>query len=160
MAYYEDLEIDEYLILQEWKAQPGLFMSYAEESADAQKEVDDLKDKMDLLEAQISLEIREGTYTRTPPNIKMVEGTVSSLITTDPRLIDLKSAYNTAKRDAALMKKAEVAFEQRKKALENIVVIQGRQTFAEPRDKTDYITSVTDDYVIDKMTKKLNRGTK
>jgi hypothetical protein len=160
MGYYEDLTIDEYQILQEWKTQPGLYMSYAEDSVTAQKEVDDLKDKLDLLEAEISLEIREGIYGRTPPNIKMVEGTITSLIVTDPRLIDLKSEYNMAKRDAMLMKKAEIAFEQRKKALENIVVLQGRQTYAEPKDKTEYVANETDSFVMNKMTEKLNRGVK
>lgn len=150
MGYYEDLEIDVYNLLEEWQTQPGLFMSYAEESAEAQEVVDELKDKIDVKEAQVNLEIRNGTYDLAPSG-KITESVVNALIVNDPEVQRLKKEYNTAKKEVTLLKKAEQAFEQRKKALENIVVLTGREQYAEPKDRTENITNT----VMQHMDKKL-----
>jgi hypothetical protein len=154
--YYEDLEIDEYNLLEEWQHQAGLFMSYASDSTKVQQEVDDLKDAIDVAEAKVELEIRNGEYSLMPEDMKVTEKAVASLVTTNPDIIKLKKKYNEAKKEATLYKKIEQSFEMRKKALENMVILTGREQYAEPRDRSDYVESQKKD----KITEKLNKTKK
>ncbi len=134
--YYEDLEIDPYNLLEEWQHQAGLYLSYAKEGVDEQQVVDDLKDEVNLLKAQLEMDIRTGAYALWPEGLKVTDKPVLAAVTTDPCLVTLKKKYNKAKKEVNLLGKVEIAFDQRKKALENIVVLTGREQYAEPRDKT------------------------
>jgi len=138
-SYYDDLEVDSYNLLEEWQAQPGLYLSYAETSTEVQEEVDNLKDRLDVLQAQTELSIRTGEYALAPEGMKVTDKAILALVITDPQVIALKKEYNHAKKDATLMKKVEIAFDQRKKGLENAVVLTGREQYATPRDRTDGI---------------------
>lgn len=157
MGYYEDLEIDEFNLIKEWQNQPKLYMQYAEEAVQLQQEVDNQKDAIEVLTSQIDLEIREGTYSRLPEKVKITEGFISSLVSTDPRVIALKEQYNQAKYEAVLAKKSENAFDQRKSALENLVKLTGREYYAEPVDKSENVNELKEKFVNDAMTEKLKR---
>lgn len=136
----EDLSIDESNILEEWRVQAGLYMSYAQEAVDLQKEVNDKKDEIDRVSAAVDLQVRQGTYPLMPEGMKVTEKAVEALVATDPPLCEMKREYNELRRDADVAKKLEMAFAMRKSALENIVIIQGREYYSEPKDKTNNIT--------------------
>lgn len=155
MEYYEDLAIDEYNLVEEWKTQPGLFMSYGEETADTQQELDDLSDKIDVLKAKIELEIRQGIYSLAPEGMKITEKAIVALVLTNPKIIVLKEEYNQLKKEVYITKKVEQAFEQRKKALENIVQLTAREQYAEPRDHTKTMQEKSYKTAIDKINDKL-----
>jgi uncharacterized protein YjaG (DUF416 family) len=135
MGYYEDLEISPDL-QKEWKTQAGLYMSYASQAIVAQDELDVLTDSLTVAEAKIDLAIRDGSYELLPPNFKVTEGAIKSLLNADPTLISLRRNILESKKEAGLLKKAEIAFEHRKKALENLVIITGREYYSEPRVNT------------------------
>jgi len=63
-SYYDDLDVDSYNLLEEWQAQPGLYLSYAETSTEVQEEADNKKDELDVLQAQTELSIRNGEVVR------------------------------------------------------------------------------------------------
>lgn len=154
--YFADLEIDEYNLIEEWQNQAGLFMSYASSSADTQQELDDTKDRLDVKQAQVELDIRNGVYPLVE-EVKITDKAVAALVTNDPEVIKLKQQYNELKKEATLYKKIEQAFEMRKKALENIVILTGREQYAEPRDKSgDVETRITNEKE-QKIQNKLNR---
>jgi len=138
-SYYDDLDVDSYNLLEEWQAQPGLYLSYAETSTEVQEEADNKKDELDVLQAQTELSIRNGEYALAPEGMKVTDKAILALVTSDPLVIALKKEYNHAKKDATLMKKVEIAFDQRKKGLENAVILTGREQYATPRDKTNGI---------------------
>ncbi len=151
--YYTDLEIDEYNLIEEWQTQPGLYLSYASESADIQWKVDDLKDKIDVKQAKIALDIRNGTYPLMG-NMKITEKAVEALVTADPDIIKLKQQYNEAKKEATLYKKIETAFDQRKKALENMVVLTGREQYATPKDNTNTMNEAKENKIKESLNKR------
>lgn len=153
MDYYKDLEIDMHHLDEEWQKQPRLYMNYAEAAVETQTELDDLKDELAVMEAKISLQIRTDSYKLTPKNVKIVEGTISALLAADPTLIEKRKEYNKKKEEVSLLRKAEDSFEQRKKALENLVILQGREYYAEPRDKTGTLR----ERATNEMEKKLNK---
>ena len=154
--YFADLEIDEYNLIEEWQNQAGLFMSYASSSADTQQELDDTKDQLDVKQAQVELDIRNGVYPLAG-DVKVTDKAVAALVTNDPEVIKLKQQYNELKKEATLYKKIEQAFEMRKKALENIVILTGREQYAEPRDKSgDVETRITNEKE-QKIQNKLNK---
>lgn len=154
--YFADLEIDEYNLIEEWQNQAGLFMSYASSSADTQQELDDTKDRLDVKQAQVELDIRNGVYSLMG-EVKITDKAVAALVTNDPEVIKLKQQYNELKKEATLYKKIEQAFEMRKKALENIVILTGREQYAEPRDKSgDVETRITNEKE-QKIQNKLNK---
>lgn len=154
--YFADLEIDEYNLIEEWQNQAGLFMSYASSSAGTQQELDDTKDRLDVKQAQVELDIRNGVYPLAG-DVKVTDKAVAALVTNDPEVIKLKQQYNELKKEATLYKKIEQAFEMRKKALENIVILTGREQYAEPRDKSgDVETRITNEKE-QKIQNKLNK---
>lgn len=143
--YFSDLEIDEYNLVEEWQNQAGLFMSYASSSADVQQQLDDMKDRLDVKQAQVELDIRNGVYPLAG-DVKVTDKAVAALVTNDPDVIKLKQQYNELKKEATLYKKIEQSFEMRKKALENIVILTGREQYAEPRDKSGTVeTHITNE---------------
>jgi hypothetical protein len=154
--YFADLEIDEYNLIEEWQNQAGLFMSYASSSADTQQELDDTKDRLDVKQAQVELDIRNGVYPLAG-DVKVTDKAVAALVTNDPEVIKLKQQYNELKKEATLYKKIEQAFEMRKKALENIVILTGREQYAEPRDKSGDVETRIINEKEQKIQNKLNK---
>ena len=157
VGYYDDIEFDAYNLLEEWQGQAGLYLSYAEDGVDQQEATDNIKDELDLLTAQIELLIRNEEYTLAPEGLKITEKAVSALVACDPQVVAKKRALNKAKKEASLLKKAEIAFEHRKRALENAVILTGRAQYAEPRDRTKTIEKKKQEKTVDDIDSQLNR---
>lgn len=157
--YHDDLEINEFDLVNEWKNQAGLYISYAADGADLQEEVDNKKDELDLKEARVELEIRNGVYALAG-SIKITEKAVAALITNDPDVIRLKGEYNELKKEVSLARKVESAFYMRKEALENMVRLTGREQYSEPRDNSGYMNENKNEYVQNTANKKLNKYSK
>lgn len=156
MGFYEDLEIDEYNLVEEWQHQARLYMKYAQIAVDAQDELDKYKDKLDVRTAQIEMEIRNGAYLLLPDNWKQTDKSVAALLTVDPELIKMKEEYNQHIKEAALAKKQESSFYvMRKAALENIVILTGREQYSEPRDKSNNMHNNYQTDAVDKLNNKL-----
>jgi len=160
MSYQEDLEIDVYNLIEEWQTQAGLYMSYAEETADEQFELDCLKDKIDATIAEVSMEVRIKTYPLLPDGFKVTDKSIISLIDADPKIQKLRTKFAEQKKVVYISRKIEIAFEMRKKALENMVVLTGREQWSEPKDKTDTVEQQISKDSLDRDTKKLKEKLK
>jgi len=160
VSYYDDLDIDAYNLLEEWQAQAGMYLSYAQEGVEQQEVMDNTKDELDVLCARIELLVRNGEYALAPEGMKVTDKAILALVTSDPQVVAKKQAFNLAKKEANLLRKAEIAFDHRKKALENAVVLTGREQYAEPRDKTKTIEKKKQEKTVDDIDSQLNRGRK
>jgi len=160
VSYYEDLAIDPYNLLEEWQSQAGMYLSYAQEGVEQQEVMENTKDELDVLCAKIELLVRNGEYELAPEGLKVTEKAVTALVIADPQVIAKKRALNKAKKEASLLKKAETAFDHRKKALENAVVLTGREQYAEPRDRTKTIEKKKQEKTVDDIDSQLNRRRK
>lgn len=128
--YDMDLQIDPTALDVEWLEQPRLFMKYAEAAAQAKKEVDQLKEALDVVKAQADHSIREEpeAYGLT----KVTEATVLAAITQDGDVRQSLADLINGRYELEILNGAVRAFEQRKTALENMVRLHGASYFAGP----------------------------
>jgi hypothetical protein len=131
MNYEEDIRIDETALDVEWVEQPALMMKYARLAADARKYLDQKKEALELLRAEIDKEIRQNP---TEFGIeKITENAVQNTIITTEQFREANQKVINAKFDVDIAQAAVIAVSQRKDALENLVRLHGQQYFAGPK---------------------------
>jgi hypothetical protein len=138
MNYEREIEIDESSLDIEWLNQPMLFMKYSQHSAQMRRKVDEAKQNLDVVKAEVDRDIREN-----PDKYdisKITEGSVSSAILVSANYKKAFKEYLDAKYEADMAQAAVIAFDQRKTALENMVRLHGQQYFAGPKVPRDLTT--------------------
>jgi hypothetical protein len=132
-------EVDRRLLDKEWEGQPALFLEYAEQLAETNAEVDELKDRLENVKAELDGEARgelgeEGK--------KFTEAMVSAWIYREDRYLVALNDLREAQRKAAILKAEVQALDQRKAALENLVRLHGQEYYAvpttTPEDRAEY----------------------
>lgn len=133
--YAQDIEIDPTQLDVEWLRQPNLMLKYTALLASAKKAVDLAKEKLDIYEAILSAKIR-----RRPAVYgieKETEKAINIAIVKDDKHKTYVKKLHDAKHEAELLVGVVRAFEQRKKALENLVVLNGQNYFSGPKEPRD-----------------------
>ncbi len=133
--YTKDLEIDLAELHTEWLRQPVLYMEYAEMAAEASRARDKAKNALDVVKAQLDLEIRSD-----PAKFelaKITETAVANVIMIRTEYQESLDRYHQAKYDLDILNAAVRAFDQRKAALENEVRLLAGQYFAGPKEPYD-----------------------
>jgi len=131
LDYGRDLPIDLNALDLEWLKQPVLFMKYSEACVEAEKVAKKAEEDVKITRSELIKKIsrkaaKEGSKTPTGQAIE-------AAYRTDPEYIEAKEAFIEAEAEAALLKSAVFAFQQRKSALENFVILHGQQYFAGPK---------------------------
>ena len=117
--YNEDLKIDKYHLDEEWEDQPLLYMKWAERYAEAIHERDQLKEKMDLIRAQIDIEIRINPNTfGFDRDKKPTESAISNRILEEEEYQTATEEFLSAKKSVNILQGVKEAMEHKKKALE------------------------------------------
>jgi len=132
MDFETDLRINKFRLDEEWLAQPGLFMRYAQKQAEASKELDAEKHSLEVTKAQVDRAIRMDPEEYNIDG-KVTERQVEAVVLQDSDYQSAMEIYNDAKYNLGLLTSAVRAFDQRKSALENLVRLHGQSYFAEPR---------------------------
>ena len=135
MDYEKDIKIDETALDIEWLEQPALFMKYARHLAEARRTLDEEKQELDIVKADLDKQIREK-----PEKfgiLKITEGAIQSAITTEGTYNIAYKKYLAAKYESDMASNAVQAFNQRKEALENLVKLHGQSYFAGPKVPRD-----------------------
>lgn len=133
--FRDQLTINHNALDVEWLSQPKLFMEVSEEAADARAELDRSKLRLEVREAELDKEVR----TR-PDHFgldKVTESAVKSAITTHKDYIHLREEFIEQKHEVDVLSAAVAAMEQRKAALERLVILHGQQYFAGPKQPRD-----------------------
>jgi len=133
--YDKDLTIDIHKLHEEWNQQSHLFMRYAEEAADAKLTMDRLKERVDVVKAELDTEIRKN-----PDRygiVKLTEGQVQSHIVMDVKYREAMAEYLESRHQYDLLSAAVRAMDQKRSALENLVRLHGQQYFSVPQVTTD-----------------------
>ena len=135
MDYESDMTIDETGLDVEWLSQPKLMMDYGIHAADMRKRVDQAKEKMEVVRAELDREIRES------PDlfgiVKITETVVANTIITAEAYQQASTTFIEAKYELDMAMTAVRAVDQRKAALENLVRLHGQQYFAGPQVPRD-----------------------
>jgi len=131
MDYEKDIRIDETALDVEWLDQPRLMMQYARHAADTKRDVDLVKEQLDLTRAELDKEIRSNPEDYDISG-KITESVISNTIITQPEYKKTAKEYSDAKFEYDVAQAAVRAVDQRKTALENLVKLYGQQYFAGP----------------------------
>lgn len=135
MNYEADIQIDDNSLDLEWLDQPSLMLKYARVSAQTRRILDEAKQNLDVVRAELDKDIREN-----PDDYgiaKVTEGSITSAINTSDDYKKAFKAFLDAKYEADMAGGAVRAFDARKDALENLVRLHGQQYFAGPKIPRD-----------------------
>lgn len=157
MSYEADLKIEHDALDIEWLKRPEVAMKYNRLSAEADREVRRLKERLEVIESELVLEMSSQGKDGKKPTAQII----SAQVKTHPRYKKLFRLLNEAQYEADILKGAVFAFQQRKSALENLVILHGQNYFAGPsvpRDlSTEKIESMRKERANNKVRERLNR---
>lgn len=161
LDYEKEIEyIDESALDVEWLNQPHLTIKYGRHAANVYKETESAKKEIELVRADLDVEIRAnpGTFGLD----KITESAINNIIVRQSKFQKAQTRYIEAKFEADLAKYAMQAIEDRKTALENLVRLHGQQYFAGPKVPRDLSKEWQNKYrqesTDDKVSKKMKRG--
>lgn len=132
MGYKQDIHIDQDALDLEWLQQPQLAFKYNEEYAQARREADEAKEALEVVKAEVGLDIRKNPSAYTGEDKKPTEDAVKSLITIDERVRKAEKRFAQAKETQSLVWAAVTAIDTKKSALEALVKLHGQSYFAGP----------------------------
>lgn len=133
--YKLDIEIDENDLEGEWITHPSIYMHYSGILADAIKNRDDAKLKMEWIAANIDLDVRKHWDSKYKFTSKPAEGAIKNTILTNKKYLTAYRKYNKCVRIVNSMTGVKTAFEHKKHALGNLVSLQISGFHSEPRNK-------------------------
>jgi hypothetical protein len=124
--------IDPDRLPEEWVRQPDLYIEAALELADANHKVVEAKIAFDITNAEVEYLIRDdpGAYDINKPT----EGAIRNALMVNKKVQTARKLYNQAVHHAEICSAQVKRLEHRKKALENLVYLNGQMEFAEPRE--------------------------
>ena len=127
-----ELFIDKYSLDQECVDQPYLYMKYGELHAEAIKERDVTKERLDIERAKLYGKIREDpkAYCSTE---KPTESAISNVIVKNESVLKLTEVLREENYKVNVFQAAREAFTHRKKSLENLVELYLTSYFSQPK---------------------------
>ena len=155
MNFEKDIGIDENALDEEWLRQPHLYLKSAQKAEELQGKVKKAKEQLELTDAEIEKEIREGAEKNTEKSIATKIILNKEHQKAAANLFELEHEYRI------ISKVALSAIEQKKTALENLVKLYVAGYFSKPTEpKKGNIKENAINNADEKQVKKLNRRTK
>ena len=130
----EILHIDKHLLDEEWVNQPKLYFEYASELAGARIDLEEAKAEFDVVKAETDFDIRSNPTNYELPE-KTTEVMIGKAVILTEEYQDAQKIVFIAKHRVDILSGAQTALDHRKKALENLVELHGRNYFSKPVDK-------------------------
>ena len=130
MDYEKDMTIDESALDVEWLDQPRLMLRYAKHAAKTRLEVERVKEKLDIVRAELDKKIRMDPEAF--EIVKLTETFITSTILTQKEYQEANEEYLEAVYESNMAQGAVRAIDGKKTALENLVRLHGQQYFAGP----------------------------
>ena len=133
--FKEIVKINKFHLDEEWLGQPSLFYTFAEELAEAQRVYDKLKEKLEIVKAELSIAI-----VKKPSNFglhKTTQALIESTLLLNDEYKEALEEVREAKYNVSVLQSAVKALEQRKSALENLVKLHGQSYYAEPQVQSE-----------------------
>jgi len=135
MNYEKDISIDETALDIEWLRQPKLMLKYTNLVSDKRKDMDLLKENLDVLKADLDRQIR--AHPEDFKVEKITEAVVQNTILTLDEYQEANEEYLNAKYEYDMGLNAVKALEQKKSSLENEVKLFLAGYFAGPKAPRD-----------------------
>jgi hypothetical protein len=132
MSYGDDINIDEDGLDVEWINHSRLMMKYCRKAAEAHRDMDLAKERLDLARATLDQAIRSDPKAYGITAEKPTEASINAAILMNVDYQTASTAYIDAKFENNVANDAVRAFDHRKSALENLVRLHGQSYFAGP----------------------------
>ena len=129
MGYKEDLEINEMALDQEWIKQPGLYLKYSIEAAEADFDRKKAKQNLEVIQAETDADVRAEAKKK---GEKITEKVVESRVLQDETYTEARDLVVQSDHNYNILMAAVRSFEQKKSALENLVKLHIAGYFSEP----------------------------
>jgi hypothetical protein len=125
------VQIDELNLDKECIRLPSQYLQWASASADAKRDVDELKATLDVVEAEISRDIRSkpGSYGLE----KVTESSIKETILVQDRYKEALTEFQEAKHKADIAQAVVWALEHKKRTLTLLVELHGMGYFSNPK---------------------------
>ena len=130
MNYEKDLLIDDSFLDGECLDQPTLFMKYAKHYAEARRNLDEEKQRLDIVKADIDKQIRE--HPEKFKIEKVTEGSIQSALLTEGTYNIAYKKYLDVKFECDMAANAKDAINMKKDMLEALIKLHGQSYFAGP----------------------------
>jgi BMFP domain-containing protein YqiC len=145
-----DLNIDEDNLEMEWLRQASLYAKYSELVAESEYKMNHTKEKLEILESNLDIDIRKS-------NSKITENNIKSQIKIDEGRVGLNNLYLKRRKEFFIVSKILTALEHKKKALENLVSMNLNIYYSQPRNSSKKESEIENN-LREKMNEKLNRS--
>lgn len=146
LDYERDLHIDESALDIEWLGQPSLMMKYSKELASAERDVSRLKEKKEVVMAELDKDIRTNPEDFQLEKVKITEAVVKAAILMAKEYKEVSTELIEAQYEARMLKGAVESVEVRKFALQDLVKLHGQRYFAGPNIPRDITFEVKQQY--------------
>lgn len=160
--FEKDLGIDPYCLDEEWLKQPGLYMKYSSMAADAQKRRDQLKERLEVIKAELDKKIRltPSSYVTAE---KVTETSIAFTILLQPEYKEGVDSLTEANYELNMLQSAVRAFDHKRSALENEVKLWLGSYFSGPKEPRDIpggkrIIDIARDKVSSRMREEMNKS--
>jgi len=130
LNYKEDVHIDEEALDVEWLQHPDLTVKYCQMEAKARRKVDEAKQNLDVVEAELYEEICNNPEKYNLP--KTTESAIDGAMKMTDKYQEAKQRVTKAEYQLNMVQGAVRAVYAKKDALENLVRLHGQQYFAGP----------------------------
>lgn len=130
MSFETDVRIDVDALDVEWTRQPELVLKYGKMLAEARARSDQLKEALELAEAEVKSAIRVN-----PEKFgieKVTEGAINEALLQSEKYQDALKSYQEARSEQDMLQAGMNAINAKKDALENMVRLLGQNYFAAP----------------------------
>lgn len=159
--YEQDLAIDPYCLDEEWLRQSGLYMKYSSMAADAQKRRDQLKERLEVIKAELDRAIRESPTKYALENVK--EASIAATILLQPGYKGAVDDLTEANYELNMVQSAVRALDHKRSALENEVKLWLGSYFSGPKEPRDIpggkrIIDIARDKVSSRMREEMNKS--
>ncbi len=136
-------DIDLSRLDEEWINQPKRFFRWASQLADAKERLDEQKARLDVVRAEVSLDIRERPSNYDLPD-KLTENLISNAILQQDKYQEALKLVRVKKYRVDLVQAAVQAMDQRRSSLERLVSLHGQSYFATPRATEENAKEIVD----------------
>ena len=159
--FEKDLGIDPYCLDEDWLHQPGLYMKYSSMAADAQKRRDQLKERLEVIKAELDKKIRLAPSDYVTVE-KVTETSIASTILVQPEYRIATDELIQANYELNMLQSAVRALDHKRSALENEVKLWLGSYFSGPKEPRDIpggkrVVDIARDKVSSRMREEMNK---
>jgi hypothetical protein len=126
-------EIDIYALDKEWLAQPKLAMEIGQNAAWARENLDAAKTRLEMVKAEVTMRVHKNPEKYGLSGKPTVQQT-NTVVTLHKKVKEAEEHVIQASKQSNTAMAAVSAIEHKRRALENLVVLHGRDYYSEPRD--------------------------